>query len=340
MRIGVIGLGFMGTTHLKAWRNVAGAEIVAVCAEEEDRLTGDLSSVQGNLGGSGEKFDFSAMGRYRKPEDLIAQENVEAVDICLPTHLHGPVAIAALRAGKHVLVEKPMALTGAETDQMLAEASRTGQILMSGQVLRFLPAYRATADALKSGVYGPVRSALFRRRCSAPFWSQWLGDASRSGGGVFDLLIHDIDYALHLFGPPETVSSTGYEDLGNGVDTLNGTMLYPDGLSVLVTGGWHHRKAYPFSMEFTIVADGGTFEFSSAAGGGVTIYGADGEAKPLELPEQDGFEAELRYFHECASAGQKPVMCPPEESAAAVKLALQMVAARKTPGERLGAAVA
>lgn len=88
MRIGVLGLGFMGTTHLKAWRSVPEAEIVAVCSDEPEKLTGDLSSVQGNLGDSGDQiFDFSKMGRYAAPEELLADANVEAVDICLPTHL-------------------------------------------------------------------------------------------------------------------------------------------------------------------------------------------------------------------------------------------------------------
>src|SRR3982750_3798258 len=107
MRIGVLGLGFMGTTHLKAWRNVPEAEIVAVCSDEPKKLTGDLSEVQGNLGDSGDQqFDFSNVAKYSNTDELLADSNVEAVDICLPTHLHSDVAISALRAGKHTLVEK------------------------------------------------------------------------------------------------------------------------------------------------------------------------------------------------------------------------------------------
>lgn len=330
MRIGVIGLGFMGTTHLQAWRNVTGAEIVAVCSTDPQRLTGDLSAVKGNLGNSGEKFDFSRMGRYEDYRQLLADPNVEAVDICLPTNLHASVALDSLRAGKHVLVEKPMSLKPSEAEEMIRLAEETNRLLMAGQVLRFFPAYRATADAIKSGEYGPVRSAILRRRCAAPFWSKWLGDPSVSGGGVFDLLIHDVDYALHVFGKPVSFSATGYEDMENGVDTLSATLNYPDGLGVVITGGWHHRKSYPFSMDFTIVTDGGTFEFSSlSTTPGVTVYAADGEARALPVPETDGFESELRYFHECCTTGKKPTLCPPSESAEAVKLTLQLAAARK-----------
>lgn len=335
MRIGVIGLGFMGTTHLKAWRDVPNAEIVAVCSDEPEKLSGDLSAVQGNLGGSGEKFDFSNMGRYTEPAQLLADPRVEAVDICLPTHLHSEVAIASLRAGKHTLVEKPMALNGEAADQMLAEAKRSGKTLMAGQVLRFFPAYAAMAAELRSGRYGKVRTALLRRRCAAPFWNQWLGNADKSGGGVFDLLIHDVDFAIHLFGVPEMISATGHEDLPAGIDTIHATLYYPENLTVVVTGGWHHKKAYPFSMEYTVVADGATFEFSSLRDGGVTVYTADGEAQPLQLPSEDAFTAELRYFLECCTTGRAPTRCPPEESAASVKLTRLIAHARSQNGERI-----
>lgn len=329
MQVAVIGLGFMGTTHLKAWRNVQGAHVIAVCSENPDKLTGNLSSVQGNLGGQGENFDFSHMGRYTRVSELLADSRVDAVDICLPTWLHAPVAIEALRAGKHVLVEKPMALNGEEAGEMIAESQKAGRQLMTGQVLRFLPPYRALADAIASGEHGAVRSAVLRRRCAAPFWNRWLGDAARSGGGVFDLLIHDIDFALHVFGRPDTVLATGYEDLPSGIDTMNASLLYPGGLSVLVTGGWHHPKAFPFSMDFTVVADRGTFEYSSAAGGGVTLYGSDGESRAMTLPEREGFEAELQYFADRCEDGQPMELCLPEESAAAVKLAAELVKARR-----------
>jgi predicted dehydrogenase len=339
MRIGVIGLGFMGTTHLKAWRQVPNAQLAAVCSDEPEKLTGDLSSIQGNLGNDTDQvFDFSNIGRYTEVEQILADPNVEAVDICLPTNLHSSVAIQALRAGKHVLVEKPMALDGGAAQEMLDTAKAAGKLLMVGQVLRFFPAYRAMADEIRAGNVGQVRSALFRRRCAAPFWNKWLGDPKISGGGVFDLLIHDIDFAIHLFGMPETVSATGHEDLAGGIDTMNATLLYRGGADVLITGGWHHKKAYPFSMEYTVVADGGTFEFNSMRGGVVTLYTADGESRELAVPDEDAFASELRYFAECVDAGRKPEFCPPEESAASVRLARFLLKAREVGGERLGAA--
>jgi predicted dehydrogenase len=334
MRIAVLGLGFMGSTHLKALRRVSGATLAAVYSHDEKKLAGDLTAIEGNLGGPGERFDFTSVSKYRDIPSLLADPGIDAVDICLPTNLHSDTALAALRAGKHVLVEKPMALTGELADEMIGEAKRAGRLLMPAQVLRFIPAYRALADSLDSSEFGQVRAALFRRRCAAPVWSTWLGDASRSGGGVFDLLIHDVDMCVKLFGLPEAVSATGYEDAANGVDAITAAFYYRDIPSVIVTGGWHHRKSYPFSMEYTVLTDGGTFEYSSS-GNHVSLHRADGESGPLAVPEQDGFEAELEYFVECCRTGRKPELCPPEESAAAVKLTLLMIEARKKNGEKL-----
>ncbi|HNY42855.1 MAG TPA: Gfo/Idh/MocA family oxidoreductase, partial [Bryobacteraceae bacterium] len=200
MRIGVIGLGFMGSTHLKAIANIPDARLAAVMDVDEKRLSGDLSGIQGNLGGPAQSFDFSAIKRYRTVEEIAADPDVDSVDICLPTFLHAPVTIQLLRAGKHVLVEKPMALSGAECDQMIAEARKQNRVLMVAQVLRFAPAYQALRRYMQGGSVGQVRSALFRRRCAVPGWGPWEFDSAKSGGGIFDLLIHDIDMCLHLFG--------------------------------------------------------------------------------------------------------------------------------------------
>jgi predicted dehydrogenase len=332
MKLAVLGLGFMGSTHLKAIRNISRATLTAVASSDERQLSGDLSGIQGNLGGTGERMDFRGVAKYTRWEDALKDPQVEAVDICLPTALHAPAAIAALEAGKHVLVEKPMALSGADCDRMLAAAQAAGKILMTAQVLRFFPEYQAAAAELKA--LGTPRSALFRRRCAAPFWTAWIADKAVSGGGVFDLLIHDVDFALHLFGTPQAVSAVGYENLPAGIDWISGHLHYASGLSVLITGGWHHPKAYPFSMEFTLVADGGTLEYSSA-GRPLTLYSAAGEEKALNPAAQDGFQAEIEYFLECAAANRQPELCPPAESAAAVKVALALVESRDRNGERI-----
>jgi predicted dehydrogenase len=334
MRLAVVGLGFMGSTHLTALRKAEGAELTAVVSDDPQKLAGDLSKISGNLGRQGERLDFSTIRKYRKLEEALADPSVDAVDLCLPTYLHEPAAIAALQAGKHVLVEKPMALDGPACDRMLAAAARSGRILMCAQVLRFWADFQPLIEAVKGGRLGPVRSALFRRRCAAPQWGKWLQDPQKGGGGVFDLLIHDVDMCVHLFGVPEAVSATGYVDLSQGLDIITAQLFYPNIGSVVVSGGWHHPAAYPFSMEYTVSLDDGTFDYSSLDRP-VSLYSEAGIKKEVDKPDVDGFQAEIEYFARCASAGVQPARCDPRESAAAVNITLLMVEARARNGEKL-----
>jgi predicted dehydrogenase len=331
MKVGVFGLGFMGATHLAAWRRVPDAEVAAVVANDSRALAGDLTSVQGNFGSSGGTLDFAAVARYTDPFEALRNPAIEAVDICLPTYLHAPVAIAALGAGKHVLVEKPMALTSEECGGMLDAAAGSGCILMVAQVLRFMPAYAAAARMVKRGDLGAVRWAIFRRRTGVPTWGQWLTRKELSGGAVLDLLVHDLDFCVHLFGLPEAVSASGHEDLARGLDCATARLHYPSIGSVTVTGGWYHL-GYPFSMEFTIAGDDGTLEFSSVAAPPLVLY-RGGEARPVALEETDAFEAEIAYFAACAAGGRQPRLCPPSESAAAVRLAGMVAELRDHKGE-------
>ncbi|MCW5979358.1 MAG: Gfo/Idh/MocA family oxidoreductase [Bryobacteraceae bacterium] len=334
MNVAVIGLGFMGAVHLKALANIATANVVAVVDESPERLTGDLSAIQGNLGRPGESMDFSRFRKYSSLDEALNDREIEAVDICLPTHLHGPAAIQALQAGKHALVEKPMALNGAVADRMLAEAEKARRTLMVAQVLRFMPQYEALDDVVRSGAIGRVHSAFFRRRTATPTWAPWEFDSSKNGGGVFDLLVHDVDFCLRLFGAPEAISSVGTEAMAAGVDMVVGELHYPDIGNVTITGGWHHVGDYPFSMEYTVIGEKASVEFNSD-GRPPTLYPSGGRARPLPQGAHDGYQAEIEYFVECCRSGARPVRCPPEESAKAVKLARLMVDSRVHKGEKV-----
>jgi predicted dehydrogenase len=334
MKIGVLGLGFMGSTHLQACSRIPQAELLAVMDRNETRLSGDLSSIQGNLGGPGLKMDFSNLRRYRSVDAILDDPEIEVVDICLPTHLHAPTAIQALRSGKHVLCEKPMALDWNESDKMIVEAERAGRVLMVGQVLRFFPAYCELSRLVKSGRLGRIRSAFFRRRTAVPTWGPWEMNKDESGGGIFDLLIHDVDQSQLLFGLPEAISSTGHEDMAHGIDTIVSEFHYPDIGDVTITGGWYHLGEYPFSMEFTVIGDQGVVEYSSA-GRPITVYWSDGRKEPLAPEERDGYQAELEYFLSCCIKGCQPEECLPADSSLAVKLTKLMVEAREMKGEKV-----
>jgi predicted dehydrogenase len=329
MKLAILGLGFMGSTHLRAARAAAGVELAAVCSGDDRKLAGDLTSVGGNLGGPSETVDLSGIKKYRRVEQVLADPVIDAVDICLPTDLHAATTIDALRAGKHVLVEKPMSLDGPSADRMIEEAERQRRILMTAQVVRFFPQYEALHEALRSGRLGRVRAGVFRRRCAVPEWSAWLGEAARSGGGLFDLLIHDVDFCLHLLGHPRAVSATGWQDV------LSAQLFYEDGVAITIAGGWFPGPV-PFAAGYTVALDGGTMEL---AGGEVSVWtkspedaaGIAGSARR----EQDGYAAEIAYFAQCCNEGRAPELCPPRESADAVKGMLLILEARKRNGEKI-----
>jgi predicted dehydrogenase len=329
MKIAVLGLGFMGGVHLRALREIKGAELAAVFSNDERQLSGDLSGTQGNLGGPAGHFDFSGVKRCRELAEVFSDPEIDAVDLCLPTHLHESAAIQALRAGKHVLVEKPMALDGPAARRIVAEAERSRRILMAAQVIRFFPEYVALRSALPR--LGAVRSAFFRRRCAAPAWGGWLKDPAKSGGGVFDLLIHDLDFCLHLFGAPHAIAATGSCDPESGVDLIDASLFYPFG-AVTVAGGWQQSGAFPFAMEYSVTGESGAIEFHSADRP-PTLYTES--AQPLPLEARDGYAAEIEYFIECCRANRRPDRCPPEESAAGVELMRDLLAARQRNGEKI-----
>jgi predicted dehydrogenase len=322
MRIAVLGLGFMGSVHVRAMGETPGVELAAVYSSDSRKLSGDLSAIQGNLGGPGGNFDFSGVKQYREIDALLADSAIDAVDLCLPTDLHEPVATAALRAGKHVLVEKPMALDGESSRRMIAEAERADRVLMTAQVLRFFPEYVALREAMPN--LGAVRAATFSRRCAEPAWGGWLKDPVRSGGGAFDLLIHDVDMCLHLFGRPCAVAATGSGDW------VTGQFFY-NGFTAGIEGGWQAPAAYPFCMEYRVTMDRGTVEFSSA--GKPPVLYKDTES-PLPLPKTDGYAAEIAYFAECCRRGARPERCLPEESAVAVEMTRALLEARERNGEK------
>ncbi len=317
----------MGASHLDAYSNVADATIAAICTQDQRKLSGDLSSVGGNIERQKTSYDLSGARKYAQWRELVMDPNVEIVDICLPTDLHPSVAIAALTAGKHVFCEKPMALTNADCERMITAAEEHNRILMIGQVLRFWPEYVSLAQFVRQGEYGAVQSATFVRRCGLPDWSKWLPVDARSGGAVLDLLIHDIDQALMLFGMPQRVAAKA---MGT-VDAVMATLLYPDGPEVRIQGGWF-LPGSPLQMSFQVRAERAELEFTP---GGLLLSDMAGKRTAVQATGQDGYQAEIEYFLDCCRNGKKPERCTPRDSANAVRIALLMKQSRAAKGEAL-----
>lgn len=311
----------MGATHLGAFWKMEGVTVAAVCTENPAALTGDLSKTGGNLGRQGGVYDFSGVTKYRRWEDLVKDQTIDAVDICLPTDLHEPVTMAALAAGKHVLCEKPMALTADDCARMIDESEKQRRVLMIGQVLRFWPAYQYLQQFGKGNEFGALRAATFVRQCGVPTWSRWLPVDARSGGALLDLLVHDIDQALLLCGMPERVAAKKLGDL----DGVSATLIYPGGPEVRIQGGWFAPET-PFSMSFQARTERAELELTA---NGLVRNDAAGRRTTIETTG-DGYEAEVSYFVECCKTGGQPELCPPRASAQAVKVALLLKQARET----------
>src|SRR5262245_48033100 len=141
VRIGIVGLGFMGMIHYLAARKLKDARVTAVCSRDPKKLAGDWRGIRGNFGPPGEQMDLSKVKKYRDLNDLLADPDVDLIDVCNPTHLHAPTAVAALRAGKHVLVEKAIALEPKDADLMVRTAAKAGKLLMVAHVLPFFPEF-------------------------------------------------------------------------------------------------------------------------------------------------------------------------------------------------------
>src|SRR5438093_1477130 len=237
VRIGIVGVGFMGMIDYLAARKLKGAAVTAICSRDPKKLAGDWRGIRGNFGPAGEQMDLSNIKRYDRLEALLADPEIDLVDICNPTNLHAATAIAALKAGKHALVEKAIALEAKDADAMVKTAGQAGKLLMVAHVLPFFPEFAFAAQAIRSGVHGRLLGAHFKRIISKPDWSAEIGDASKTGGPAVDLHIHDTHFIGLVCGVPNHVFSTGVESNG-AVDYLTTAYLYgPGGPAVTCSSG-------------------------------------------------------------------------------------------------------
>lgn len=309
VRVGIAGIGFMGVTHFKAYQQVEGAQVAAVFTRDRKKLEGDWTNVRGNFGGAGGVQDLTGIKKYDDLDALLADGEIDLLDLCLPSHLHPEITIRALERGKHVLVEKPIALTVAGADRMIAAAERTGRLLMVAQVLRFWPQFAVIKDLLESGEYGALRGAHFKRVISRPTWSgdDWFADPSKTGGAVVDLHIHDTDFVHYLFGRPAAVWSTGSVSDRGQVDYLVTEYQYP-GKNICITAqsGAVAQKGIEFEHGYDVYFERAMLKHNSSTIPAVELYTEDGEKRELEPRIQDAFAEQLRTAAEAVATGRLP----------------------------------
>ncbi len=281
--IGIVGIGFMGMIHYLAARGLAGGRVVAVQSRDPKKLAGDWTGIRGNFGPTGSQMDLSGLNRHADFADLLRDPAVDLVDLCVPNDQHAPMAIRALEAGKHVLVEKPIALTTRDADAMVAAAKASGRLLMVAHVLPFFPEFAYAAEAVRSGRFGALKAAQFSRVISRPDWSAGIADADRSGGPAIDLHVHDTHFVGLLCGTPRAVHSRGVID-GGAVVHLTTQYLYDEGgPAVSAVSGALSMAGRPFAHGFEIFLERATLSYESAS-----LAGQPPAGIPLALILPDG----------------------------------------------------
>ena len=324
VRVGLVGLGFMGQQHFQIYQGMENVELVAVCDVIPERASEKAPSVGGNIGEAAE-LDLSAQVRYLCFGEMLENEQLDLVDICTPTHLHAEMTAAALQAGSHVVCEKPMARTISQCDEMIAAADKTGKMLFIAQCIRFWPEYEVLAKMVANGDLGEVKAARFIRQSPTPTWASegWLMDPELSGGALLDLHIHDVDLILSLFGTPNAVFSRGMNIVSDGapVDHVDTQYLYGDFVCT-AQGGWVNPDSFPFNMAFQVLGTRGMLEFSLAKDPVLQWYPFDGEPSTPEYEAGTGYENELAYFVKCIEEGTPPERVTPRSARESVRVVM------------------
>jgi len=330
VKVGIVGLGFMGKMHFETYSKIPGARVVALCDVDPRKRAGDWSAIWANIGSGGGRVDLSAYRVCAGLDELVANPGVDVVDITLPTHLHAPAALKALEAGKHVICEKPMARTSADAARMAAAAKAARRKLFVAQCIRYWPAYAVARRLIRGGTLGRVRSAVFRRLGATPLgsWKNWLQDPALSGLCALDMHIHDSDFVLYAFGRPRSVTSRGAGFSRGRLDQILTTYDYGDGALVAAEGGWMYSPPFGFEMTFLIAMERATLALGRD--GVLRLLPRRGQAVALKVPAGDGYLLELRDFIGCLARGKDSAVVTPASAAESVRLVeLEMESALK-----------
>lgn len=326
-------LGFGGiaqSAHVPAYRHLekqGKVKLVAACDIDPKRFSGGMAI---NIG----KADAEAgkgLAFYTELEEMLAEQEVDMVDICLPTPQHASAAIDLLRRGYHVLSEKPMARTYADAMAMVQASKQTGRHLMIGQCLRFFKEYIFLKELVENSTFGRPISAFFSRTSGPPVWGwqNWFMDEALSGGCLFDLHIHDVDMARHLFGDP-TAASCMTAGLYTGVDIVHTSLQCKD-LPVLVLGDWT-QEGVDFASGYQVAFEGATVVYRD---GDVMVYPRGKEAYKPALSGPDGYTKQLETFLHLLESKEPDKTNPPESAAATIKLVETLAQSAKNRGQLL-----
>ena len=314
VRVGIVGIGFMGWIHWLAYQRSEGIEVGAIATRDAAKRRGDWTGIRGNFGPPGTQVDLEGVQAYEDLAKLVADPNIDVVDICLPPHMHYEAASLAFAHGKHVFCEKPLAVSLEDCDRLVAAAREADRQLLVGHVLPFFPEFAAARELVESGEFGRPIGGSFKRLISDPTWLSDFYDARQVGGPVVDLHVHDAHFIRALFGMPSGVTAVG-RMRGEVVESFQAVFRFADSqVTVGATGGVINSQGRPFTHGFELQLERATLQFELAAFSDgqveimpLKILTADGEVRRPDLgphDDIDGFVGEMSELRRAIETGE------------------------------------
>ena len=307
LKVGLVGVGGISGAHIPAWQSMEDVELVALCDVRPEQMT-----------------RYPELRQYTDMDDMLAKEQLDILDICLPTYLHADAAVKAMERGIHVLSEKPVSLKTEDVHRLYETAKRNNVRFMVAQVLRFWPEYVYLKEIYDSGRYGKLLSGRMARLGHMPGWSwdNWMKDESRSGLVPFDLHIHDLDFMVYTFGKPKQVSSFRArrpdQDVFTAVYQFDG--FYVDSEATWYAAPYPFHATYRFQFEKALIVLDGALTVYEVDGKTFTVGADGGETGGIELPPTNAYANEIRYFADCVKAGRDAERVKEEELETVVKI--------------------
>lgn len=313
--IGLVGLGFIGKTHLEAYRHIENCQVTAICTRNKVE---DFDLLQ--------TFNGSFVTDY---EYLLRNKEIDVIDICLPTFLHEEYIIKAARAGKHIICEKPLTLKLESANRIITEVHKNGVKLFVGHVLRFWPEYKAIKRLSETDKLKDIEIVHAKRLGQIPKWSDWFLHPEKSGGALFDLHLHDIDFVHYLVGEVESVYSVGNKNKYGAWDHVMTTLTFKNKSKAFVEASQRMTTGYPFTMSLRAQAAQGTLDFNLIAGENIEnidkgtkqliYYNHEGKSA-VTFEKSDAFQNELSYFLNCIDKNQENTIVPLKDVLYTLKL--------------------
>ena len=331
IKVAIIGFGGIARAHYAGYevlkKENAPIRLVALCDVNPEQFTKKVSI---NIATGDGTIDKS-LHTYTSVDELIANEDFDMADICLPTFLHKEYAIKLMKAGKHVLSEKPMALSAEQCEEMLKVAKESGKRFMIGQCLRFNSAYGYLKNCVDSGCFGKAKHVFMERISAPPEWGfeGWFTDTERCGGCILDMHIHDVDMARYLFGEPNAVSCWTRDSKTRWA--VENTRMYFDDVMVVINGSWDEGRSYKFRSAFRAKFEKATVVSED---GKVTVYPDEGEQYEPEIKETDHLAEEIRFISELIlDPEKKNEKNTPESACATVRVIEKLRESAERNGE-------